>query len=134
MKRNHYSIFITILIAFSFTAVIAHEWMAPEKAAQRQNPIDRSAESIVSGKDIFSELCARCHGNNLEGMAAKKIGIKKDSPDLKKRIKIHSDGDFFWKIQNGKQAQVSLLGLNFYDLIAGSSNDLVNKGFINGAV
>ncbi len=30
------------------------------------------------------------------------VGLEKSPPNLKERIKMHPDGDFFWKIQEGR--------------------------------
>ena len=80
----------------------AHDWMAPPEAAKKNNPVAASQDSVDRGKDVYLMSCASCHGEKLEGLEAEAVGLATNTPDLKKRLKTHSDGDFFWKIQNGK--------------------------------
>ena len=82
--------------------VLAHEWMAPKEKAKEKNPVEMNQNSVQLGEKSYSGNCAYCHGNNAEGNDSKSIGLETNPPNLKKRIKSHSDGDFFWKIQNGR--------------------------------
>jgi mono/diheme cytochrome c family protein len=95
--------------AFSGMAM-AHEWMAPKQAGEVQNPIPFSAESSESGRQVYLENCATCHGENAEGLMAAKADLTTDTPDLKKRLATHSDGDFFWKIEEGRGEMPSFKG------------------------
>ena len=81
---------------------ISHDWMAPKEAAEVKNPIVLDVESARQGKHIYLENCADCHGKNIEGMKAEEVGLEMDTPNLKKRLKTHTDGDFFWKIDEGR--------------------------------
>lgn len=84
------------------TAVFAHEWMAPNQAAERNNPIAATPESVAKGRELFVTTCAYCHGENGRGMTAEQAGLAKNPPDLRKRLQRHSTGDFFWKVRNGR--------------------------------
>jgi mono/diheme cytochrome c family protein len=92
------------LLLFGILAAdgIAHEWMAPQKAAEIENHVAMEDSSIQRGKDIYIQNCASCHGDDIEGRTAAEAGVEMAPPGLKKRILTHSDGDFFWKIQNGR--------------------------------
>ncbi len=94
----------TLLVALCLTTgiAIAHEWMAPERFGKTQNPVQMTAESIAKGKELFLDNCAVCHGDTGVGLSAKEAGLEKNTPNLKKRLSTHSDGDFFWKIQTGR--------------------------------
>lgn len=83
--------------------VSAHGWMAPKSAANKKNPLTADRNSVDSGKDVYVQFCAVCHGENAEGRSKENAGTQTDPPNLKKRLNSHSDGDFFWKIQNGKK-------------------------------
>lgn len=100
---------IALLYIVSGTAS-AHEWMAPKKAAMVMNPVLFNAESVDQGRETFLNNCAVCHGDVAEGMSADEAGLTKDVPNLKKRLATHSDGDFFWKIQQGKGEMPSFRG------------------------
>ena len=87
---------------FTHEAMAPDMWMAPEHMAHLENPIAAEADSITRGKEIFLQNCSACHGENGEGLDAKTIGLETNPPNLKERIKMHPDGDFFWKIQAGR--------------------------------
>lgn len=93
-------LFISILGGVSGS--LAHEWMAPMDEGKRPNPITSDTNSIERGKIIYLDNCAVCHGEQIEGMKADETGLEMDSPNLKQRLLTHTDGDFFWKIQNGR--------------------------------
>lgn len=97
---------ISFLTWFVSTALVvpaqAHEWMAPQEAAAIKNPMELSQESASRGKHLFLENCATCHGEYGEGQSAEFTGLSKGTPDLIKRLSTHSEGDFFWKIKNGR--------------------------------
>ena len=92
---------IVVTIAISGFAV-AHEWMAPKKASKIKNPNPYGSESVNRGKEIYLDNCAACHGEGAKGLKAREIGTTKDAPNLRNRLATHTDGDFFWKIQEGR--------------------------------
>lgn len=101
--RLNFSIFvISILYTFSAGYAFAHSWMAPADEAKKNNPIASSKDSIANGKVIFDNKCIYCHGNGAKGSSKNATGLSKDTPNLVKRLKTHTDGDFHWKIINGK--------------------------------
>lgn len=81
---------------------LAHSWMSPEDEAEKVNPIPQSEESVNNGQTIFTDLCSSCHGAGAVGLSREKTGLKTGTPNLPDRLKTHSDGDFHWKILNGK--------------------------------
>ena len=93
------AIFLTGVAAMK---VIAHGWMAPKDAAEIKNPIVMDAGSTTRGKEAYLGNCAACHGENLEGLKGEEAGLDNDAPNLKQRLQTHSDGDFFWKINEGR--------------------------------
>ncbi len=90
------------LFGFATIQVMAHSWMAPKEAAEMKNPIVLDAESARKGKEAYLDNCASCHGDNLEGLKAEEAGLDIDTPNLKHRLKTHTEGDFFWKINEGR--------------------------------
>ena len=101
---------VVVLIAMNLQVSkgLAHKamapdmWMAPEQKAHMENPFPADSNSIERGKEIFLQNCSACHGENAEGLDSEAVGLKKNPPNLKEGIKMHPDGDFFWKIQEGR--------------------------------
>ncbi|MBT8333023.1 MAG: c-type cytochrome [Deltaproteobacteria bacterium] len=84
------------------TLVFAHGWKAPPAAAQITNPIQLNAASIQKGQHIYGNRCASCHGEGGGGDGPLAEDLKPSPADLVKRLEGHSEGDFFWKISNGR--------------------------------
>lgn len=105
VKCNRYAIIwfsVISLLGLAAMEVIAHDWMAPKAAAEFKNPIVLDQESTLRGRQAYLDNCAACHGDNLEGLKAEEAGLDIDTPNLRQRLKTHSDGDFFWKINEGR--------------------------------
>lgn len=94
------SVFFTIVCMSSLA--IAHGWKAPKDAAGLQNPIKVSHGSISKGKAVYDQFCSYCHGDNAQGGEKLNLDMQMTPPNLKARLKGHSEGDFFWKIKNGR--------------------------------
>jgi mono/diheme cytochrome c family protein len=82
--------------------LLAHSWKAPREAADKKNSVEMSKSSIESGRILYSEYCAGCHGKKVDGQGSVGVYLKTKPPDLRQRAKNHADGDLFWKIQHGK--------------------------------
>ena len=106
--KNYYRVYILSIVAYLYllygvpSPLVAHEWMAPRDAGAIQNPITDDANSIAKGKVLYETNCAFCHGDSATGLNAEEVGLEKSPPNLIKRLKNHTDGDFFWKIQHGR--------------------------------
>lgn len=81
---------------------MAHGWMAPADEGKRVNPVQLDNDSMARGRIVYVNNCAVCHGETIEGTDPKESGLELATPDLKKRLLTHTDGDFFWKIMNGR--------------------------------
>ena len=75
---------------------------APKDAARQANPVAFTAESQTRGKVYYNNYCLACHGKDARGDGVTGTSLKPPPPDLWKSKKSHTDGDFFWKIQNGR--------------------------------
>ena len=85
-------------------ALLAHEWNAPEEAAQRPNPVPEDAAAIERGQKLYEQSCAHCHGTNGQSDGPLAAALNPKPADLAARAGHHTDGDFAWKIANGRGA------------------------------
>jgi len=90
------------MIIFSSAHLSAHSWMAPSHEAIQSDPRPTDQQSIESGQALFAAFCAQCHGADGQGLPATTTQIGSDTPNLPKRLKSHSAGDFHWKIRTGR--------------------------------
>jgi len=67
---------------------------APEKVRAKRNPFDHNADALATGKILFEQHCAECHGETA-------LGGKK-APSLRAvEIQSASPGAVFWILTNG---------------------------------
>ena len=93
----------SIICLYLFSSLLfAHGWKAPKDAAKIINPIPFTKMSQNLGEEIYIDNCSSCHGDNALGLEKKDTGLLMSTPNLIKRLINHTEGDFFWKIQNGK--------------------------------
>jgi len=99
----------------------AKHWMAPEKEANKINPVKRTPESILRGRQLFVRTCANCHGMDAMGDGPAAASLTKKPANLRAMSGRHPDGDFAWKIANGRGAMPpwkTILGKNqIWDLV-----------------
>ncbi len=79
-------------------------WASPEKESARANPIKRDNNSIARGVSLYNKNCASCHGAEAKGNGPAGKALDPKPTDLKQMSGNHPDGDFAWKIANGRSA------------------------------
>jgi len=88
-------VFFAVILTTSFLKAEGGGFRnAPASAAQTPNPLAGSAQAAAGGKKLYSQNCAQCHGNNLQGMGP--------APTLLSgAVKGATAGELFWFITNG---------------------------------
>lgn len=79
-------------------------WASPKEAAARINPVKSNEASIARGAKSYAALCVSCHGKQALGDGAAGASLNPKPTNLKAMSGRHSDGDFAWKITNGRGA------------------------------
>ncbi|MCF6190460.1 MAG: cytochrome c [Cocleimonas sp.] len=79
-------------------------WMSPAGEAEKPNSIKADAASIERGKKHYATLCAACHGAAAMGDGVAGASLDPKPTNLKAMSGGHPDGDFAWKIANGRGA------------------------------
>ncbi len=77
-------------------------WMSPTEASEKPNPIKSDAVSIERGKKSYFQYCSSCHGAKAMGDGPAGVMLKPKPANLKVMAGGHPDGDFAWKIANGR--------------------------------
>ena len=85
--------------------------MAPETYQTMENPIAKTADSIRQGKELFAQHCASCHGAFGEGDGPAAAQLTPKPANLREMADQHPDGDFFWKIAQGRGAMPAWKGV-----------------------
>jgi mono/diheme cytochrome c family protein len=66
----------------------------PDADRHRANPYAGQADAIAAGGRVFSDHCAKCHGDDAMGRR-KKPNLRSD------RVQKATDGEIFWLLRNG---------------------------------
>ena len=85
-------------------------WASPKEAAARINPVVSNEASIARGAKSFATSCASCHGKQALGDGLAGASLNPKPTNLKAMSGGHSDGDFAWKIANGRGAMPAWKG------------------------
>lgn len=96
-------------------------WMAPEEAAKRPNPVSADRASWQRGRKLFQADCVSCHGAQGKGDGPAGKALNPGPADLTAMAGQHPDGDFAWKIANGRGPMPAWNGRlsekNIWDLV-----------------
>jgi mono/diheme cytochrome c family protein len=102
-------------------AAMHGHWMAPEEAAKRPNPVKANNASRARGKKLYAANCASCHGASARGDGPAGAALNPRPADLTVMAGQHPDGDFAWKIANGRGPMPAWNGQlsekNIWDLV-----------------
>jgi len=82
-------------------ATMSH-WASPPEALKQVNPVAADSVSISSGEKLYAQLCAECHGKNADGNGPAASSLSQKPTNLRAMSGEHADGDFSWKISNGR--------------------------------
>lgn len=85
-------------------AATGEHWMAPAEAAKQRNPVAAKRASIDRGRKLFQANCVTCHGTQGKGDGPAAAALNPKPADLSVMAGQHTDGDFAWKIANGRGA------------------------------
>jgi len=79
-------------------------WASPKAAAAMPNPMMADNASINRGKESFFKYCSSCHGAKAMGDGPAGAALNPKPTNLVAMAGGHPDGDFAWKIANGRGA------------------------------
>jgi mono/diheme cytochrome c family protein len=103
------ALFGMIVIAIVLAVMRRDEWIIPEEAKQRQNPLQSSAQVLEAARPLYTENCERCHGETGKGNgpeAARQYPAPSDLTDAK-RMNALTDGAIFYQIGEGRRPMPS---------------------------
>jgi hypothetical protein len=112
-EENNYKLrrflFIALLGMIVISIVLAMlrrgEWVIPEEASRRENPLLSSPRNLEAAHGIYKENCAACHGDTGKGDGPKGRKLFTDPSDLTNaaRIGALTDGALFYQISEGRR-------------------------------
>lgn len=98
------------LFAFALltTARAGSLWNAPATAAKVQPPFSTGTKVINSGRAIYEERCADCHGKSGKGNGPSAADLEKPPTNFRTgKCQSQTDGELYWKITEGHKPMPS---------------------------
>jgi mono/diheme cytochrome c family protein len=94
-----------IVVAIVLGLTHRTEWIIPDEAARRQNPIPPSAQVVDAARPIYKENCARCHGDKGDGRGPDSWKQSVSPSDFTNAARMNSltDGALFYQISEGRR-------------------------------
>jgi mono/diheme cytochrome c family protein len=95
--------FMTPTPALSQDSGKAGQWVAPERASHRENPLPPTADAVKLGQKLYRRDCQECHGKAGHGDGPEGASLKPLPANLASTgVQSQSDGALFWKITQGR--------------------------------
>ncbi len=91
----------TLVVGVAASAAWAQgEWTAPADAKKKQNPV----KGVGNAKKTIETNCVTCHGpgGKGDGPAAAALPPPKPADWTSAKLAKETDGELFWKIENGR--------------------------------
>jgi len=83
-------------------ANVAKDIVIPFEAENVRNPIPVNSDTLATGRQIYMQSCALCHGDNGHGQTTLGRAMYPPAMDLTSpHVQHWDDGEMYWIIQNG---------------------------------
>jgi mono/diheme cytochrome c family protein len=104
-KKSQYlfALLTASLGLYSFTLYQAKPWVVPDAYVKKANPVKSDAESLQTGKELWSKHCVSCHGKAGAGDGTKAAQLETEMTDFATDdVQKQTDGALFYKILEGR--------------------------------
>ena len=96
-------VFQVLILAPSKVSAQDTTWIAPIKFDTLSNPLAISDRVLAAGNNIYSQLCAVCHGNNGAGDGITAAALQPKPANFRTALfQNQSDGTIYFKISDGR--------------------------------
>jgi mono/diheme cytochrome c family protein len=99
------AVLVLAALALALAAREKRQWIIPEEAKQRKNPLQSSPAALHAATDLYMENCAQCHGRAGQGDGPEASMYDPLPADLS-NYKFNSgltDGEIFFQISEGRK-------------------------------
>ena len=95
--------FALIALSIVFAAWQSREWVVPEEARGLKNPLTPTETALASGRAVYLDKCAECHGEQSrgDGPQARMYDPAPGNLTDTKHMNTRTDGELFYQISEG---------------------------------
>ena len=102
-KLSILTIIVIFITSASFTLLQTKPWAVPADQAKMSNPLKGDAASLATGKTLWNQHCASCHGKTGLGDGSKSAQLETTPPDFSKAaFQGQTDGALHYKTSEGR--------------------------------
>ena len=83
-----------------FIPIVVHASVASH-AEEQPNPVASTDENLIAGGEVYTELCARCHGMPGRGPSVLGASFYPPAPQFSVQPSAYTDGELFWIVKHG---------------------------------
>ncbi len=95
--------FLIFGVLTGFKSFEQKPWPVPAAANSKRNPVPSDAQTIATGKTLYSIHCKSCHGAKGLGDGTKASQLKTESGNFSKAdFQSQTDGALFYKTSEGR--------------------------------
>jgi mono/diheme cytochrome c family protein len=97
--------FVLIVLSIVFAAWQSREWVVPEEAKKLKNPLTLTEAALASGRSVYLDKCAECHGEEGrgDGPQARMYDPAPGNLTDNKHMSTRTDGELFYQISEGRR-------------------------------
>lgn len=96
-------VFQVLILAPSKVSAQDTTWIAPIKFDTLSNPLAISDRVLAAGNNIYSQLCAVCHGNKGAGDGVTAAALQPKPADFTTAaFQDQTDGEIYYKVTEGR--------------------------------
>lgn len=95
--------FALIVLSIVFAVWQSREWVVPEEARKLKNPLAPTKAALASGRAVYLDKCAECHGEQGRGDGPQARMYDPGPGNLTdtKHMSTRTDGELFYQISEG---------------------------------
>ena len=83
-----------------FIPIAVHASVASH-AEEQPNPVTPTDENLIAGGEVYTAMCARCHGAPGRGPSVLGASFYPPAPQFTVRPSGYSEGELFWIVKHG---------------------------------
>jgi mono/diheme cytochrome c family protein len=97
--------FALIALSIAFAVWQSREWVVPEDAKMLKNPLAPTEAALASGRAVYLDKCAECHGETGrgDGPQARTYDPAPGNLTDTKHMSTRTDGELFYQISEGRR-------------------------------
>jgi mono/diheme cytochrome c family protein len=104
LRKTLFAVLLAVIVlSIVFAVWQSREWVIPEEAKKLRNPLTPTDAALASGRAIYLDKCAECHGEGGrgDGPQARMYDPAPGNVTDAQHMSTRTDGELFYQISEG---------------------------------